>query len=185
MPRIQSKRKTCAHQGEPDLIAVLARELRDPNPFGQPIIDEEVFAKTNLIRVLVLWDRWSEISEETRTDVIRQAYLQAEGPETADRLVLINGLTFPEAYDDELLPFEVIALVRRDDKYNVTDCSRAMIEQGASILESSVRPRLWFQTLEQAEQCVARLASSLPGSDNVWAITQSLARTGQLVHAGA
>ena len=115
--------------------------------------------------------------------MIRQAYLQADGQETADRLVLINGLTFPEAHDDELLPFEVIALHRRGDKYSLEDCAQAMTKLGASILERSDHPRLWFQTLEQAEECVERLKRHLPGSDDVWSISQSLARTGLLVPA--
>lgn len=183
MPRILRKPDTLAHRGEIDLIAALAKELQQPNDFGQPMIDEEVFAKTNLIRVLVLWDRWDGISEEARAGVIRQAYLQAEGPEAADRLVLINGLTFPEAHDDELLPFEVTPLIRRDDKYKLEDCVQAMGEQGASVLERPNRPRLWFQTLEQAEECVARLKSRLPGSDDVWIIAQTLARTGLPVPA--
>lgn len=181
MPRIQRKPEPLAHKGDVDLVAALVTELKQPKEFGQPMIDEEVFAKTNLIRVLVLWDRWWEIPEEARTDVIRQAYLQADGQETADRLVLINGLTFPEAYDDELLPFEVIALHRRGDKYSLEECAQAMINQGASILDRSDHPRLWFQTLQQAEECAERLKLSLPGSDDVWSISQSLARTGLLV----
>ena len=78
------------------IVEDLAKELESKSEFGQPRIDELEF-KTGLIRVVVLWDRWHEMSHEDRSAAILDAYRIAETKEFADRITLATGLTFPEA----------------------------------------------------------------------------------------
>ena len=47
MPRIKRQPEPFAYRGDVDLLAALVNELKEPKDFGQPMIDEEVFAKTN------------------------------------------------------------------------------------------------------------------------------------------
>jgi hypothetical protein len=85
-------------------------------------------------------------------------------------------LTVPEATESGLLPYEVVAMVRRGDPVTLEQCRQAMIEEGASLLFDPARPRLRFATEEDAAAGVKRLIARLPGSDPVWGVTQEVAR---------
>ena len=153
-----------------ELVSQLVAELKANNPSGQPIIEEERFPKTGAIRATVIWDQWEDVDDEDRMATILQAYEQVEGEPFRDRIALAIGLTVPEAHDLGRLPFEIVPLVRRDDRVTLDECRDAMIAEGASLLPSPESPRLRFPTEEEAQECVRRLAKQLPGSDAVWMV---------------
>ncbi|MCA9207237.1 MAG: hypothetical protein KDA55_02730 [Planctomycetales bacterium] len=154
----------------PALVTELANELRASRRCGQPIIHEQRFPRTDVIRTTVIWDQWDGIEENERVDVILQAYEDAEGKAFRDRVMLAIGLTTPEARDAGLLPVQVTAAVRSSDPVSVEDCQQAMIDVGASTLESPKFPQLRFATIAEAEQCVKELVSRLPASQPLWII---------------
>jgi hypothetical protein len=158
------------------LAPELAEELRSHREFGQPIIDEEHF-KTGAIRVSVLWDRWDGVASEDRGAAIIQAYRMVEGAEFARRIALAGGMTFPEAHASGMLPFQVIAALRRDDPVTPDQCRQAMIDEGASTLLDPNRPQLWFATEDEAEASLKRLALRLPGSEQIWQIMQEVGQS--------
>src|SRR5271168_414777 len=96
------------------LVARLANELKSDRPSGQPVIEEEEFP-TKKLRVNVIWDEWDRVPLEDRTATILRAYEVAEGREYRDRIALASGLTVPEAHATGMLPYQVIAAVRRGD----------------------------------------------------------------------
>jgi hypothetical protein len=153
------------------LVARLADELKANRPFGQPIIDEEEFPSKK-IRVNVIWDAWDRASLEARTDTILQAYEKAEGRDYRDRIALASGLTVPEAHAAGMLPYQIIAAVRKGDPVTADQCRRALIEEGASVLLGEDSPQLRFSTEEEAEAARKRLAERLPNSEPVWVITR-------------
>ncbi len=159
----------------PELIDALAGELKSGREFGQPIIEEEHF-KTGAVRVVVIWDRWDDVPEDVRANVIADAYRRAEGEDFANRIALIGGYTIPEAYASGMLPFQVMPALRPGDAVTPEQCHRAMIDQGASLLFDPKRPQLRFGTEEEAAACLKRLVERLPESEHVWQVTEELGR---------
>ncbi len=158
----------------PALVERLVAELKTNRDSGQPMIDEQIFPKTNLLQVTVVWDDWRTAPEEDRTQIILDAYRQAEGEEYSGRITLASGLTVPEAYASGLLPFQIVPFVRAGDPVTLEDCKKAMIDDGASLLLDVERPQLRFSTEEAAVAANERLAASLPGSEPVWGIIRDV-----------
>lgn len=175
MPRI-----ILGHEHElpqfPDLVTELAEELKSTRSFGQPIIREQQFPKTEAIRTTVIWDKWEFMSDEDRLATILQAYEEVEGQEFRDRLALAVGLTVPEAQASGILPVQVTTALRSSDPVTAEQCRDAMIKLGASVLSNPEQPVLRFATVEEAEECVKELVKILPGSDPVWVIRQEVTR---------
>jgi hypothetical protein len=107
-------------------------------------------------------------------DTILRAYEQAEGQEFRNRIALASGLTVPEAHAAGMLPYQVIAAVRKGDPVTAEQCRKALIEEGASVLFGEDNPQLRFATAEEAEAARKRLAARLPKSEQVWVITKEV-----------
>src|SRR5438132_3766342 len=84
----------------------LVHELKNPGSCPQPLILEEEVSATRTRHVRVIWDQWKKIPDEERTDMILEAYKQAEGSDYADQITVINGLTGTEALALGLLPWK-------------------------------------------------------------------------------
>ena len=157
-----------ARQVDKELLAVLVEELERKRDFGQPHIEEEIFPRTNLIKVTVLWDRWREIPDIDRTETILQAYEKVEGKDYRDRITLAGGYTYPEAHEMGYLPYRIIPAVRPGDPVQLDQCYDAMVGQGASTLFDPETPLLLLPNRAETEACKRRLIKDLPGSENVW-----------------
>jgi len=107
---------------------------------------------------------------DRRSNAIMGAYQTAEGNEYAKKVRLATGLTFPEAVNSGMLPYEIILAHRPEDPVTVGDCRRAMFQEGASSLIDPVRPPLLFGTEAEAQAARDRLIQKLPGSEPVWLI---------------
>ncbi len=176
MPRIILGHGAQPRPQFPDLVGALADELRTNRPFGQPVIREQRFPRTDAVRTTVIWDEWEPLGDEERVATIKQAYAEVEGDEFRDRLALAIGLTVPEAHDAGLLPVQVATALRESDPVTVDQCQEAMIQLGASVLSDPEKPVLRFATVEEAEECVRQLEERLPNSKPVWIVTQDVAR---------
>lgn len=152
------------------LVDQLCDALKSRSESGQPLIYEEEFGDGNL-RITVVWDEWVEMSLDQRSAIILRAYELAEGKEYRDRIVLVSGLTVPEATAAGMLPFQVGTAWRRTDRVTLQQCWDAMKEEGASELFGSGILQLRFATREEAEACRNRLIRRLPGSEDVWVIS--------------
>lgn len=147
----------------------LAAELRNPRPFGQPLVREETFSRSGLIGVTVVWDAWEPRDAVQRSTIILNAYEEVYGKEYKDRIGFAIGFTEPEAVDAGLLPYEVKPILRKSDPPDLTTrCREAMLELGASDLWRSDEPRLRLPSSEQAAQYVSELVRRVEGSEGVW-----------------
>jgi hypothetical protein len=173
MPRKQRTFEESPRPETGDLVERLADELKKKREFGQPVIDEEHYP-AGTIRVVVVWDEWDRLPPEDRTTAILQAYERAEGAEYRDKIALATGLAVPEAHAAGMLPFEVIPALRSSDPVTMEQCREAMIAEGASKLFGANILKLLFATHDEAEAARRRLAERLPGSDQVWVITQDV-----------
>lgn len=155
------------------LAEELAAELKSDREFGQPIIYEHVF-RTDKVSVTVIWDAWRDVALQERSATILCAYEMAEGPESRDRIVLASGLTVPEAHAAGMLPFQIIAALRKGDPVAYDQVHQAMLDEGGSMLFHRNRPQLRFATGEEAEAARQRLIQRYPGSEDVWIIDREI-----------
>jgi hypothetical protein len=156
-----------------NLAEELARELKTSHESGQPLIYEHAF-QTGKVRVLVLWDAWQGIALQERSATILRAYELAEGPEVLERIALASGLTIPEAQAAGMLPYQIIASVRKGDPVTLDQARQAMIEEGGSQLFDPPRVHLRFATEQEAEAARQRLIQRFPGSNDVWLIDRDI-----------
>lgn len=133
MPRVRIEGDVRFGAANKDLAAKLAEELKRSKECGQPLIYEQEF-RTRRVRVTVIWDLWEGMSLQERTSTILRAYEMAEGREMRDRIALASGLTVPEAYAAGMLPYQVIAALRRTDPVTFEQARAAFLEEGASQL---------------------------------------------------
>jgi hypothetical protein len=177
MPRIVRGREQVATPTRfRGLVDELARELKQSHESGQPVIDEQHFSRTGKIRVTVLWDKSDDVPHEERAEIILKAYENAEGKDVRENVALVVGLTFPEAYEAGMLPFQVIPLLRKGDPVSAEDCLKAMLDEGASKLFPDGTPELRFASESEAKKSIERLVKRLPGSEPVWAVVRESGR---------
>jgi hypothetical protein len=154
-----------------ELADKLAAELKNSKAYGQPLIFEETY-RTGKVRVNVIWDAWNGMPLQQRSATILRAYEVAEGKESRDRIALANGLTVPEAYAAGMLPYQIIAAVRKGDVVTLDQAREALLEEGASKLLDPLAVQLRFATEEDAQAARQRLIKRFPGSEDVWIITR-------------
>jgi hypothetical protein len=148
------------------------QELQRPREIGQPLIlEDHVFGK-DALRVQVVWDRWEEVPDEFRGEIIYDAYSAALGEEYRQKIRLALGVTVPEAANLGLLPFQVVPARRKGEEPSHEEYRKAMIEAGASLLFGEGRPQLRFATMEDAEAAMEHLQRALPTSR--WIIAQEV-----------
>lgn len=174
MPKTSRGSEPATRIQHPELLNDLIQELRETRESGQPLIDEQHFPDTGAVRVTVMWDKWEGVPFEERVAIIEEAYQVADGIGRSARPALVMGFTFPEAYEAGQLPFQVVPVLRKDDRVTLQQCEKAMLADGASLLFVAERPQLRFPTRDDAESCVRRLVKRLPQSDQVWAITEEV-----------
>ena len=173
MPRRRIRFEDPPRRTAGKLVARLVDELKSDRAAGQPMIEENEFP-TKKLRVNVVWDEWDRLSHEDRTATILQAYEQAESKAFRDRIALASGMTVPEAHAAGMLPYQIIAAVRKTDSVTMDQCRKALIEEGASILFDESNPQLRFATEGDAEAGRKRLAALLSNSEPVWVITKEV-----------
>lgn len=82
-----------------DLELRLAEEIRTPSarPDAQPIIIAEPADPAPITRLFVIWDDWSDLGQQDRSEIITNAYERVHGLAEAARLSIAMGLTPSEA----------------------------------------------------------------------------------------
>ncbi|MCI0681634.1 MAG: hypothetical protein L0Y71_05990 [Gemmataceae bacterium] len=175
MPRIVVQQTPRSPRFE-GFVRRLTQELKSPSPGPQPLILEEEVSSTRSRHVRVIWDQWKKLREEERTDVILEAYKQAEGKDFADQITIASGLTGPEALALGLLPWTVEPILSRRDGYSIEDYGRAISEEEKrSVLgvgSAKKYGHLRYARKEDAEDAIRRLRTSLPKSS--WTIAQDV-----------
>jgi hypothetical protein len=101
------------------LTTELNEELAHPG-VGQPYIIEENIPSTESKHVHVVWDAWSGIREEERSQIILEAYRRLEGREPENIAVAV-GLLPTEAFAAGLLPYVIQSTRRNSDGVSFDD----------------------------------------------------------------
>jgi hypothetical protein len=154
-------------------VKKLAQEFTASSPNLQPMILEEQVPSTKSRHVRVIWDAWKDLTDEQRSDVIIDAYSQAEGPKAAAEITLAEGVTPQEALALGMLSFKVVPTHRRTDAVPMADYEAALADEARNTLLGAKAKELRFARVEDAEQARQRLQQALPGSS--WATVQETA----------
>jgi hypothetical protein len=82
-----------------DLTAKLLAEFRTPNPDAeaQPIIIAGPPEPAAISRLVVIWDAWTDLSAQERSEIIMAAYTTHVGTGEAVKISIAMGLTSQEA----------------------------------------------------------------------------------------
>jgi hypothetical protein len=155
------------------LVKKLVREFTASSTNLQPLILEEKIPATKSRHVRVIWDAWKDLPDEQRSDIIVNAYTQAEGPEVAGEITIAEGVTPQEALALGLLPFKEVPARKTDDPVSPEEYRKALADEAQRTLLGPRAKELHYARLEDAEPAQQRLAQRLPGSS--WAIVQEWA----------
>jgi hypothetical protein len=156
-----------------ELAERLASEISHSRECGQPFIYEQEY-RTGKLRVNVVWDAWRRVPLPERTATIMRAYELAEGAEARNRIALASGLTVPEAHEAGMLPYEIIAALRKGDPLQWFDAANALKAEGGSRLFHPLEVKLLVATQEEAEASRKRLIERFPGTEEVWLINREI-----------
>ena len=173
MPRRRIEPQSRTASPNKTLAERLARELTSGRECGQPFIYEQEY-RTGKLRINVIWDVWRGILLPERSATILRGDELAERARVKDRIALTSGLTVLEVHEAGLLPYEVIAAVRKGDPLDLSAAMNALSHEGGSSLFHFLNPRLLLATQEEAEACVKRLLSRFPGSEEVWIVNREI-----------
>lgn len=177
MPRIILKKPPRPPEHE-KLVRRLAQELKaqEPKASGsdlQPLILEQEIEATGSRHVHVIWDRWRELPEEQRSDIIWEAYAAAEGPEAVERITLASGVTPEEAVVLGLLPFKVVPTRQRHEaRPSLAKYKKAMQAEARNTVLGAEAEELRYPRQDEAAEAKSRLEKALPGSE--WVILQDV-----------
>lgn len=155
------------------LVRRLVQELRAPGDDSLPLILEQSIEATGSRHVHVIWDRWKDLSEEQRSDVVWEAYTQAEGAKAAEEITIATGATPAEAVVLGLLPFKLVpARKRHEAAPPMAKCKKALKAEARNTVLGSDADELRYPRLEDADQARRRLEKALPGSE--WVVVQEV-----------
>ncbi len=117
--------------------------------------------------VLVVWEKWKEkaVPAQSRSEIILAVY-----GEKASKIALALGVTYKEAMEQNLLPYAVVPMTRKND-ISTAQLQAVMKKQGCYMLEDG-KVELRFPTMEMARQVHEQLVDELPRG--YWSIVQSV-----------
>lgn len=156
----------------PKLVERLAQELQAPGMDLQPLILEEEISSTGSRHVHVIWDEWKDVADDQRADVVVEAYVQAEGKETADNITLAEGVSPNEALALGLLPWKLLPSRKKAKRPGDDEYAKAIRGEAGNTLLGAKAKELRYARQEDAEAAVPRLTKSLPGSH--WVVVQEV-----------
>lgn len=147
----------------------LAEELRGGQIPSGPVIFEIPLEQQDRFDVLVVWDAWGPFTSTDRSNMILEAYKKRPGIKVAQAL----GVTYKEAIEQQLLPYAVTPMIRRNEvsQEDVESIKRAMLAEGGFAFPNS-NVDLRFPTMALAEQAHKRLTDAFPAG--YWSIVQTL-----------
>ncbi len=159
-------------EGNAKLVAELAKELRQAAGKIMPYILEEEVAATGLRTATVIWDRWKDVPERDRADVILAAYEVTEDKRYAESIAIPTGLTPHEALALGYLPYKVQSFHLAADGVSDADLRRNFAEEAARTVLGKAAKELRYPRSEDAHEAFERLQAALPVAN--WGIVEEL-----------
>jgi hypothetical protein len=125
---------------------------------GGPVIFEIPLEQPGRFDVMVVWDEWSGVRSEDRTQLIQEAY-----KDKVDNLGLALGVTYQEAVEQGVLPFRVRLRFGPQPRFSQEKLREACLAVGG-FPGPGGNIELRFPTETTAEEAIKQLKKRLPGS---------------------
>ncbi len=167
MPVIRGPKtnRSLTPQQRQGIVDSLQSELSGVLTPNGPVIFEIPLTDSDMSDVLVVWDAWYSVRSEDRTRAIMEAYKDRDL-----KIAQALGVTQAEAEEQQILPYAVLPLIRKDEM-DADVAKREMIAHGAAVSPNGT-VRLRFPTMALAEQAHKSLVDQLP--QGYWSIVQTL-----------
>jgi hypothetical protein len=148
------------------LTTQLVKELAGDATEKGPVIFEIPLSGGDRFDSLVVWEKWKDknVPAQTRSEIILAAY-----GEKKDKIALPLGVTYQEAMEQNLLPYAVVPMMRKNE-ISAESLKTAVQKCGGFILEKG-KTELRFPTMEMAKEAHQRLVDELP--KGYWSIVQN------------
>ncbi len=166
MPRIIASSPSDRLKPYKQYIEQLVQELKGEGTAHQPLIYERASGPMKTKHVIVFWDEWESVPQSVRGAIILRAYELAE-PKVVSEITLAMGVTYAQAVELNLLPYQVQPMLRESDALSRGDALEMMRQEGA-IQYPNGAVELRFPTAQMAEAAHDRLAKK--SSSEFWAI---------------
>jgi hypothetical protein len=112
------------------LLNTLKNEWNNPKESGLPIIIEDQSLRTKSVRLYVIWDRFSEVPRDVRSQLIAEAYKDIHR-DASEQITLIIGYDVEEAVNVGLLPYKIECRLKSSEKETYEKCRQALLQFGA------------------------------------------------------
>jgi hypothetical protein len=179
MARIRSQPSARLDNAKHELVDSIVKALRDEQPDDGLVIFEVLTGSSDFVEVIVVWDRWAELSADARNKIVIKAYQQASasgsGSLSADQISTILPVTVSQAIEMGVLPYSVqYNVLQSDVRYE--KIRELLKRQGA--IETDLGTELRLPTLQMAKDARDRLqADTLDLQPAVhWQIAQQMGR---------
>ena len=179
MARIRSRPRAGSEVATAGFIEAVVKAIRDEEQPDGPVIFEVTIENTDFVQVIVVWDGWSDLSADARTQIVSEAYRQQEGQVTdgvnLDRISTIIPVTVSQALEMGVLPYHVQCSVHRSAD-NYEEVRQLMKSQGA--IETETGTELRLPTIQMAREARDRLQDATRNMvpEVMWQISQQMDR---------
>jgi hypothetical protein len=181
MARIRSRLSPSERAAGDDLVDPIVKALSGESQSDEPVIFEVPMGETDYLQVIVVWERWADLSADVRSRIVTEAYqrLGAEHPDevTVDRLSMILAVTPSQAIDLGLLPYSVHPTnVHPSEPRYSNDILPLLRREGA--IDTDSGPELRLPTQAMAREARDRLREATLGfePDVRWQIGEQVGR---------
>ncbi len=166
MARIRSNPSVISQNTRNELVESLVKAIKDEDQAEGPVIFEVASGTTDHIEVIVIWNRWADLSADIRTMVVLDAYQQASmeyvESVSVDRISTILPFTVGQAIELSILPYFIQCNVHKSQPgYDRI----ARFLKGAGALETDAGIELRLPTLEMAKEAKNRLEQGTQDMD--------------------
>ncbi|MGA7499533.1 MAG: hypothetical protein WBX00_22620 [Isosphaeraceae bacterium] len=179
MARIRSRPRAGSEDVTAGFVEAVVKAIRDEEQPEGPVIFEVTTGSTDFVEVIVVWDRWSDLSADVRTQVVSEAYRQVSGQVTdavnLDRISTIIPVTVSQALEMGVLPYSVQCSVHRSAD-NYEHVRQLMKREGA--IETETGTELRLPTMQMAREARDRLQNATRDMipEVMWQISQQVGR---------
>ncbi len=171
MPRHITESTTALSKYD-EQIKALFKELTAAGGGLQPLILEHVVQPGPVRYVTVIWDKWKDVPEDVRPQIVLAAYERAESKGYADSIMTAEAMTATEALSLGLLPFSVVPMRRQDDSVGLDEYRKALGEEAKRTVLGAKAKELRYARQEDADAAFNRLTKRLPGSQ--WTVAKQV-----------